>query len=185
MKALSKFAVGSLIVAMLALIFSVSYATVKIAYSASGSVLATTATNADWDTTFTPAFCINPSGEFRSNRLLATVVVPNYDSVAGGTGVGLSDSAWFQWQYKQKSGSWKWLTEAVAGDTSRSHPPCSLSQQTVSGKLLYADSIRLAVIRYDTSGTAGGGSNDTIASNCTFWIDIASTYLLYQEKQAN
>ena len=185
MKRLSKFAIGSLAVAFIALAISVSFATVKLAYSASPSALATLATNADVDTTFTPAWCINPAGDYRTNKLLATVIIPNYDSVVGGTGVGLQDTARVRFQYKHKDGSWKWLTATAASDTALGLPPCSLSLQSTAPLLIYADSIRLAVIRFDSAGTAGGGANDTIGSTATFWIDNVSTYLLYQEKQGN
>lgn len=178
----TKLAIGVLIFAVLMLALSVAYATQRLYYSTSGTTLTTTATNADIDTTFGPAWSINPAGENRAVKILATVIVPNYDSVGGGTGVGLQDTARVRFQYKHKAGSWKWLTATAASDTALGIPPCSLSLQSTAPLLIYADSIRLAVIRFDSAGTAGGGTNDTISTNCTFWLENVVSYLLYQEK---
>lgn len=183
MRISNKLAIGMLAVGFVALVFSFAYATVKL--STGSTSLTTTATNADNDTTFSAAWCINPTGEYRTNRVVAVAVVPNYDSVGGGTGVGLQDTVRLRFQYKSKAGSWSWLTATAAADTALGRPPCSLMVSSTAALLINADSIRLALIRFDSAGTAGGGSNDTISAVCTYWIDNITTYLLYQEKQGN
>lgn len=183
MRISNRVAVVALCVGMVALVFAVAQATVRVTTGATS--LNTRAVNSDVDTTFSPAWCLNQDGEYRTNKVLATAVIPNYDSIAGATGVGLQDTARLRLQYKHKAGSWKWLTATAASDTALGVPPCSLSVQSTAALLIYADSIRLAIIRFDSAGTAGGGSNDSAQSTVTYWIDNVTSYLLYQEKQGN
>lgn len=176
----TKIAIVSLVVAF-AVLAMVVIPLAKQEYSSNLSTVVQRFANSDRDSVKTTAYCLNPEGEQRTERVIVTAVIPNYDSVLNGQGRGLQDTVHLRIWYRSRFGAWALLTTA-AGDSAVGIPPCSLTIISTSALLINADSMKLEFIGFDSAGTSGGGSNDSLGRTNQYYIDNQTTYLLYQEK---
>ena len=183
-KILTKVGIGLLALTAFAVVVSSKVAwrypaqgtTTKVHQTAAG---VNTWANKTTDTITTDWIPLNDANVDEVGAVTFGFIVPNAAAVGGGGGVGLKDTVHVDiWARSIAGGGVK------IADTAYGTPPCTLTVVSTASALIHADAFRISFRTYDTGGTAGGGTNDTLSQTITYAVKVATTRLSVGEGPA-